>query len=202
VPQPGELDVDQKEWWVENPWEITLHGHNLSSYERKRAYLNVQGGNFVDVSFISGADNDGDGRSAVAADFRNVGRLDVIMRQVGGGPVMVYENNFPQHHYLKVSLLGKQSNRLGIGARLTATVKGRNLVREMYPANSYRSQAPNIAHFGLADATRVERLAIRWPSGRVQELSDLPSDQHIMIDEGKDGAAAVTVIVPGKVMPP
>ena len=116
---------------------------------------------------------------------------------------MLYENRFPTRHYLKVSLRGgPRSNRQGIGARLTATAGGQTLVRELYPHNSYRSQAPNIVHFGLADAQTVERLTIRWPSGRVQELHDIPADQHILIDEEQEGAAAITKVQPGKFLRP
>jgi hypothetical protein len=72
----------------------------------------------------------------------------------------------------------------------------------MYPYNSYRSEAPNIVHFGLGDAESVERLTIRWPSGVVQELRDLRGDRHIMVEEGKEGAQAVETIVPGRTMAP
>src|SRR5262249_35587574 len=141
------------------------------------------GKDFLDISFLSGADSDGDGRSVVAGDFRNIGRPDLMVRQIGGGPVLLFENNFPQKHYLKVSLRGVQSKRLGIGARLVATVHGQPLVREMYPANSFRSQMPNIVHFGLGDATKVDRLTIRWPSGAEQVLTDVAGDRHIIIEE-------------------
>jgi hypothetical protein len=189
---------------VDNPWDIIRHGHNLSCFERKRAYLNVQGGAFVDISYLTGADNDGDGRSVVAGDFRNNGQLDLVVRQAGGGSLLLYENRFPRRHYLEVSLRGRQSNRQGIGARLTATVEGkppagpRSLVRELYPLNSFRSQMPSMVHFGLGDATRVDRLTIRWPSGKVQELTDVAADRHIVVDEDKDGSAAVQTVVPGR----
>jgi enediyne biosynthesis protein E4 len=187
VPAPGQPDAALGEFWVDNPWNIIQHGHNLSAYERKRLFLNVAGRDggrdFLDVSALSGADNDGDGRSVVAADFRNNGRLDLLVRQVGGGPVLLYENNFPQRHYLEVTLHGTRSNRQGIGARLTASVRGRVLVRELFPANSYRSQAPCRVHFGLGDADRVEWLNIRWPSGHVQEFKGLAADRHIVIEE-------------------
>src|SRR5215831_13450096 len=111
VPAPGKLDPNLGEFWVSNPWQIVQRGHNLSAYERKRAYLNVRGQDFLDISYLTGADRDGDGRCVVAGDFRNNGRLDLVVRQVGGGPVLLYENNFPQRHYLKVSLRGHQSNR-------------------------------------------------------------------------------------------
>jgi hypothetical protein len=195
---------------VDNPWDIIRHGHNLSCFERNRAYLNVRGGAFVDISHLTGADSDGDGRSVVAGDFRNNGQLDLVVRQAGGGSLLLYENRFPRRHYLEVSLRGGQSNRQGIGARLTATVGGtppagqtspgrpRSLVRELYPLNSFRSQMPNVVHFGLGDATRVDRLTICWPSGRVQELTGVAADRHIVVDEDKDGSAAVQTVVPGR----
>ena len=219
---PGRLDTSLGEFWVQNPWEIVQHGHNLSSYERKRAYWNVQGSpetgtaplssngqspfparrDFLDISYLTGADNDGDGRSVVAGDFRNIGRLDLVVRQVSGGAVLLYENNFPQRHYLKLSLRGTRSNRLGIGARLTAVVKGQPLVRELYPLNSFRSQMPNIVHFGLGDAGKVDRLLIHWPSGIQQELTDLPADRHIVVEEGLEGAVAIETVVAGHTIRP
>jgi hypothetical protein len=209
VPMPAQLDSSLGEFWVSNPFDIIRGHHNLSSYERKRCYLNVRGQNFLDISFLTGADNDGDGRSVVAADFRNNGRMDLLTRSAGGGAVLLYENNFPQRNYLKVSLRGRPepgtkptSNRQGIGARLVAHVGDRQIVRELYPANSFRSQAPLFVHFGLGDATQVDRLTIRWPSGKVQELTGLAANAHIVVDEGKEGSTAVETVVPGQTMAP
>src|SRR5262249_10563170 len=154
---------------------------------------------------------------------------------------LLYENNFPQRHYLKVTLRGKPvegqaptSNRQGIGSRLIAHVRGQPLdpltcgralgvlagtldsastlagaallagrtqplVRELYPLNSYRSQMPNLVHFGLGDAEVVDRLVIRWPSGLEQELTDVPADQHIVVDEGNPKYERV---IPGQTIQP
>jgi hypothetical protein len=202
IAQPGELDKSLGEFWVDNPWDIVSKGFNLSAYERKRTWMNVRGSNFLDISFLTGADNDGDGRSVVAADFSNNGRQDLIVRQAGGGPLRLYENNFPQRHFLKVSLRGAKSNRQGIGARLVAEVKDQKLVRELYPLNSFRSEMPNLVHFGLADSDRVEKLTIRWPSGKVQVFSNLKADGHIVVDEDKEGAAAVEIVAPGTTIAP
>src|SRR4051794_32953113 len=196
------VDKALGEFWVTNPWDIVDQGHNLSAYERKRTFLNVGGKDFVDLSYLTGADSDGDGRSAVAGDFRNDGRLDLVLRQVGGGPVLLFENRFPKAHYLTVSLRGTRSNRLGIGARLTAGAGGRTLVRELYPHNSFRSQQPSRVHLGLGDATRIDRLTIRWPSGTEQTLSDLPADRHVVITEGRSGPDAVETVIPGQVFLP
>jgi hypothetical protein len=116
--------------------------------------------------------------------------------------LLLFENDFPPKHYLMVSLRGTKSNRQGIGARLTATLAGRQLVRELYPLNSFRSQLPERVHFGLGSATRVDRLTIRWPSGRVQDLTDLSADRHILVHEDREGSAAVETVVPGRTPAP
>jgi hypothetical protein len=205
IAAPGIVDQALGEFWEENPWEIVKGGHNLSAFERKRVFLNVPADSttpsrdFVDISYLSGADNDGDGRCVIAGDLLNNGRLDLIVRQAGGGPLYIYENHFPQRHYLQVSLRGTNSNRLGIGARLVATVKGQQLVREQFPLNSFRSQMPNIVHFGLGDERRVERLVIQWPSGVRQELTNVAGDRHIIVEEG---STDMETVIPGQTMRP
>jgi hypothetical protein len=202
VPVPGVVDKSLGEFWVDDSWNIVREGHNLSAYERKRAFLNIQGKAFLDISYLTGADSDGDGRAVVAGDFRNDGRLDLVVRQVGGGPVLLFENQFPKAHYLTVSLRGTASNRFGIGARVNATVQGRELTRELYPHNSFRSQMPSRLHFGIGDATRIDRLTVRWPSGLVQRLDDLAADRHVVITEGKTGPGALETVTPGQVIEP
>ncbi len=185
VPLPGVLDPKLKEFWVGNPWQIVAEGYNLSAFERNRAFLNVNGNEFLEISHLTGgADSDGDGRGVVAADFRNSGQLDLIVRQAGGGPLFCFENQFPKKNWLSVSLKGIQSNAPGIGARLVAEVNGKQIVREMYPYNGYFSQAPNRVHFGLGAATKIDRLSIRWPSGQEQVLKDLAGNRHLTVTEG------------------
>jgi hypothetical protein len=198
VPLPGKLDKALNEFWVDNPWQIVAHGHNLSCYERNRIFWNAAGRDFLDISHLTGADSDGDGRAVVAADFRNTGLLDLVVRQAGGGALLLYENRLPRKNYLQVSLRGHASNRQGIGARLTAVVHGQQLVREMYPANGYLAQSPNIIHFGLGDHVTIDTLAIRWPSGKLQTLTHLAGNRHIIVDEGKEGVDAVTTVTPGQ----
>ncbi len=58
---------------------------------------------------------------------------------------------------------------------------------------------PNVVHFGLGDAGRVEKLTIFWPSGLKQELTDLEGDRQIVVEEGGD---AVETITPGSTISP
>ncbi len=202
MPAPGVVDKSIGEFWVNDSWDIVRAGPQPQRLRAQSCVLERPGQGVPRHQLSDGADSDGDGRSVVAGDFRNDGRLDLVVRQVGGGPVLLFENQFPKAHYLTVSLRGKASNRLGIGARLTATVGGRDLTRELYPHNSFRSQMPSRVHFGLGEATRIDRLTVRWPSGAVQNLNDLPADRHVVITEGKTGPDAVETVTPGKVILP
>jgi hypothetical protein len=175
-------DPELGEFWVDDPFRINLE-NNLSSYERNRVFLNAGGEEFLEISHLSAADSDGDGRAVVAADLDRDGREDLIVRGVGGPPLLVYRNTFPAGHWLEVSLRGTKSNRLGIGARLIATVGERRLVRDLFPINSYRSQAPTRVHFGLGAAERVDALEIRWPSGKTTRAENLQADRHYLIGE-------------------
>ena len=192
--KPGEIDAELSEFWEGNPWLI-YEKYNLSCFERNRTYLNVAGQQFIDISFVTGADNDGDSRSSIAVDVNHDGRLDLLVRQAGGGPLLLFENEFPSGHWLQVSLRGTKSNRLGIGSRLTAKVGEQTLTRELYPANSYLSQSPSHVHFGLGAAEGIERLEVKWPSGLVQVFENLQVDRHLLLEEGRSD---VVVVRPGQ----
>lgn len=195
---PATVDDELHEFWEEDPWTIAFR-HNLSSFERNRTYLNLGSRQFADISFLSGADSDGDGRAVVAADFRCNGQMDLLVRQAGGGALLLYENQFPLRNYLKVSLRGSQSNRLGIGARLTAIVGSRQLVRELYPANSFHSQGVSFVHFGLGADSHLDKLVVRWPSGLTQELPALAANRHIVVDEA---TGTIETVQPGQLISP
>ena len=195
---PGTPENELGEFWEDNPWNIAFR-HNLSAFERNRTFLNLQGTNFVDVSYLTGADSDGDSRSSLAADFNHDGRLDLLVRQTGGGPLLLYENHFPSGNWLDISLRGVRSNRLGIGSRIVATVDGNTIVRELFPVNSFHSQSPARVHLGLGEAQQVEELVIQWPSGHEQTLQNIAGGRHIVITEDLD---EVEVVTPGEPIAP
>ena len=103
---------------------------------------------------------------------------ELFVRQAGGGPLMVFENRFPKANWLRVTLRGKKSNSLGIGSKLVCEIGDRRICRELFPAISFLSQTPAMVNFGLADATRVDRLTIAWPSGEKQAPASSVSSRH------------------------
>lgn len=199
VQAPGSPDDSLGEFWEDDPWQIMMR-HNQSAFERNRTFLNVEGKQFLDISYITGADTDGDSRAVVAADFRNDGRLDLMVRQVGGQPFLYYENGFPTAGYLKISLRGRKSNRLGIGARITIQYGDKMQFRELLPPNSFNSQGPVFAHFGLGHVDEIDSLTVEWPSGAKQTHEKIKTNQHIYITE--DRPKETVVAIPGEFVAP
>ncbi len=171
----GKLDVDAGELWVENPFHLPALGENLSAYEQNRVFLNVDGNDFVDASFTSGADLDSDSRSVIAADFNNDGAQDLLVGSVGGGPIRLFLNRMPQGNRIDLELLQRGGKAEAIGARVIATIGKRKVVRDLFPANGCLGQQPARIQIGLGEAKQADAITIRWPDGALQELSEVPA---------------------------
>jgi len=190
LPALGEIDADSGEFWAENAFQMPANGQNLSAYERNRLFVNLQGRGFLDVSFAAVADIDSDSRSVVAADFDRDGAPDLLVGSVGGGPLRLFRNRFPEGNFrLRVELVGVASNRQGIGARVIAEVGERKIVRDLFPANGGTGLGPAELELGLGTARQVDRLIVRWPTGEEQHLADVPAGGKVTLTEGKPGFA-------------
>ena len=131
------------------------------------------------------------GRTLITGDLDNDGDVDLVITN-NGGPLDVLRNNTaPDMHALEVRLVGVKSNRNGIGARVTITAQGRTEMREVKSGSSYLGQNDLRVHFGLGDATRIERIDVRWPAGDVETIRDVASDQILTVTEGKGVTARV-----------
>ena len=144
---------------------------------------------FADMSSVSGADDRGVGRGVAYADFDNDGCLDLYLANMGllGGapqPAKLFRNSCAWgKNWLTIKTVGTVSNRDGIGARITVTTDGRAQIREIAAGSSNKGQNMLPAHFGLGAADRVDVLEIRWPSGIVQRLVDVSSNQQLTVTE-------------------
>ena len=82
-----------------------------------------------------------------------------------------------------IQMEGKKSNRFGFGAQIQITTGKHTQLKEVNNAGSYLSSHDFRLHFGLGDAHRVDRIEVRWPSGRKQVLTDVAADQILLISE-------------------
>lgn len=112
-----------------------------------------------------------EGRGLATADFDRDGDLDIAISHIDE-PLALLENRFrEQNHWVAVELIGVQSNRDAIGARLELKTADKTYVRQVTGGGSYLSHSSRIAHFALPNAAPPESLTVYWPSGRQQTIA-------------------------------
>jgi len=102
-----------------------------------------------------------------------------------GEPMTLLKNmNSDGNHRVLFKLVGTKSNRAAIGARVTVRAAGFQQMAEVRAGASYLSQNDLRLHFGLAGDTKMEWVEIRWPSGKVENLQNVPADCIYTVVEG------------------
>ena len=122
-------------------------------------------------------------RSSSVLDYDNDGDLDLFVTHLNGRPSLLRNDGGRGQHWLGIILIGKQSNKDGIGARVRIVTEGRTQFRDAIRGSSFLSSEDPRLHFGLGYTQRVDTLEVRWPSGGVQRLTDLPVNQYLRIAE-------------------
>lgn len=125
------------------------------------------------------------GRGLATGDVDNDGDLDLLVSNNGGRAELLLNDSVRAGHALLVRTVGTASNRDGVGARIVATTGSRALMREIRAGSGYLGQNDGRAHFGLGDALRVQRLEVRWPSGKADVLENIAAGQIITVREGQ-----------------
>ena len=115
-------------------------------------------------------------RGSAAADFDNDGDLDIAVNSIGA-PLVLLENTGTEGTWLEVSL-GSFAPGAMVSVRLPG---GTELTREIQAGSSYLSSADPRTHFGLGDATVVDRVVVRWPDGQETTVSDVAAGQAITV---------------------
>ena len=159
-----------------------------------RLYENDGKGNFRMVPDAGGASGSmtGRGDAVVTADYDRDGFLDLFvtngagLEPFGNGPHQLFRNLGNGNHWLEIDLEGVISNRDGIGASVELEAGGVVQSREQRGGMHGYAQNHQRMHFGLAHNTKVGWLRIRWPSGRVQRITDVQADQILRVRESAD----------------
>ena len=158
--------------------------------QRKIVYRNGGNGRFTDVTERLGppVTTPKAGRGAAFGDFNNDGQIDVAISNVNDRPDLFRLNGDMHHHWITLKLAGVTSNRNAIGARVKCTTAGVQQWQEIRGGGSYLSQNDFRVHFGLALATRVERIDVRWPNGLEESWENLDADKIHTLKEGSGRA--------------
>ncbi len=140
---------------------------------------------FTDASAAGGAffSTPVNGRGNAALDYDNDGRMDFLVTALADRAFLLHNRATTPSHWLKLQLEGTRSNRSAYGALLTLTAGDLTLHSEQRCPTGFLTQSDPRPHFGLGARVKVDRLEIRWPSGRVQVLTDIPADQILKVKE-------------------
>ncbi|MFN7998039.1 MAG: CRTAC1 family protein [Bryobacteraceae bacterium] len=123
-------------------------------------------------------------RGLAIGDYDNDGRLDVLIGNNGGAPLLLH-NNAAGNHWLGLKLIGTKANRDAIGARIVWTAGGVKRSRLKINGGSYLSSHDPREILGLGQAAKVDSLEVHWPapSKQVDRYTDLPADRYMEIKE-------------------
>jgi hypothetical protein len=126
------------------------------------------------------------GRGLAVGDYDNDGRVDVLVVDGDGGPLLLHNETPAAGHWIGFKLVGAgRSNRDAYGAVVTVEAGGRRLTRECRADGSYLSSSDSRVHFGLGKVDRVDRVTVRWPDGPVETRKGPPVDRYITWPEGQ-----------------
>jgi hypothetical protein len=123
------------------------------------------------------------GRGLAAGDWNGDGAIDLLLTTNGGAPLLL-QNAGVRGQSLRLVLEGTRSNRSGIGTELVAHAGGRVLHRRVRSGSSYLCASELPVTLGLGTARQADRIIVRWPSGSVDRLSGLATENEYQVREG------------------
>jgi hypothetical protein len=186
------VDVDNDSW----PDILVVNGHVYpevdrhhlgADYEEPRIlYHNNGNGTFSDISATSGpgVTTPKSARGLAVGDLWNDGRLSAVISNMNARPSLLVNQVHNANHWIAIKAVGTESNRDGIGAKMTIKIGKRTLVDEVRSGSSYDSNNDMRVHFGLGTSSKIDALEIRWPSGKSETFASLKIDTINTLKEG------------------
>jgi hypothetical protein len=156
-------------------------------WERNRFLRNNGDGTFLELGHATGTDLLLNSRGVAVADFWNRGVMDMAVSASADRHVLLKNEVGVKRNWFQVELVGRNSNRDAVGARVTLHAGGKQQSREVVLGDGYGSQNSLRQHFGLDQQQMIDKLVIHWPtSGTVQTFELLAANQIVEITEGDD----------------
>ena len=142
-------------------------------------FANLGNGTFRDVSSEAGFNLARAHRGSAFADFDGDGKIDIVVSALGE-PSELWKNVSPDtNDWIIMKLVGTKSNRDGIGAKIRLGSQSNH----MTTAVGYASSSAQGVHFGTGKMQMIDRIEIRWPSGILQILKNVPTNQVLEVHE-------------------
>ena len=122
------------------------------------------------------------GRAVAHADYDHDGDIDLVTVHQND-PIALLRNDSECGHWLQLRFIGDESNRQGVGAKVTVTQGDLSLYSEMAGGTSYCASHQPIISVGLGESTIPCTIDVTWPSGKSQSLLQTEVDQFITFRE-------------------
>jgi len=168
---------------------FVAQSHVLDTIDKTTSYLKYKqppllmrntGKGFVNISATAGTafNSAVAARGAAFGDLNNDGQVDAVIGVLDDAPVIL-RNQGTTNHWLGIDLSGRS-----IGARVTVTsLSGQKQIYDVSTAGSYLSSNDPRILVGLGSARGVRSIEVKWPSGKVQTITNPTIDKYVRIEE-------------------
>lgn len=170
---------------------VEMISHMPSSNVNNYIYSNNGGITFTDQSRAWGMNISSNSNGAAYADLDNDGDLDLVVNNINQ-PAFVLENKSSGKNFLKVRLIGKGANTLGIGAKVSVTVPGKIQVQQQMPTRGYLSAVSPCLHFGIGEDEIVDSVTVVWASGVSEIIRNVTANTELILKEENASKKQVT----------
>jgi enediyne biosynthesis protein E4 len=156
--------------------------------QRPLLFHNEQGKKFTLVPAVEGTGLAivAPSRGAAFGDLFNDGKIDVVINPLDGPAILLRNVNPDHHHWVELKLVGgPKGPRDAIGATVYLTAGGIRQRGDVLSGGSYMSSNDQRVHFGLGDATTIDKLEIHWPGGAIENVHLPAVDRIFTIEQGK-----------------
>jgi tetratricopeptide (TPR) repeat protein len=124
-------------------------------------------------------------RGLARIDWNHDGREDFVVTNLDSPVALLTNTTRKAGRSIRVRLCGIKSNRDAIGTTVRIQCQGREQVQQLTAGDGYESSNQRHLMFGLGDATSVDVMTIRWPSGETQQFKDIASGNEYLVLEGR-----------------
>jgi len=138
---------------------------------------------------------------AAYSDLDNDGDLDLVVNNMNQ-EAFIWKNEIRQsatdsnHNFISIKLKGPSLNGAGLGSKIFLYNKGTSQYLEQSPVRGFSSGVDVRLHFGVGNLLTIDSLKIVWPDNKIQLLSQVKSNQYIILEYANAGAVADFEILP------